>query len=294
MTWSECGIDTYYGRILPPTVNRVFSFLDRFLGKTDKVEETVYQRFLQVSEIFVDNLPVDVFDDDEEERNNKFKNKNEAKQYYYYILSHLFKRLISTGFTLDELMNPQNLRQYVVARTYLNPFIEAMEMVHHEEKEYNHHAYKYIINNEEIDDKIKIIENYNDPSYRIVEIEGKDLPQYLKKNNIGVTISGTLFKTNETDLSLFYVFLNELYTLRKQYKKQMYNYPKGSTDFNEFNRRQLTTKVIMNSTYGLLGMSSFRYSNKWLAKTITTSGRLALKTAQFYTEKYIDAVFNNQ
>ena len=193
---------------------------------------------------------------------------------------------------IQELMNPENINQYTVSRVYLNNLLELLEICNPAEKEYNLLAYEYIINSNDLTGKIKIIENYNEPSYRIVEIDGSDLTQYLKEKQIGVTISGTLFKTHETELSIFYDFLNELYSLRKHYKKQMYNYVENSPEFNEFNRRQLTTKVIMNSTYGLLGMSSFRYSNKWLAKTITTSGRISLKTAQYFAEKYLDLNFS--
>ena len=163
-----------------------------------------------------------------------------------------------------------------------------MEICNPAEKEYNLLAYDYIINQNELNREIKIIENYNEPSYKIVSINGLDLKKYLDKNNLGITISGTLFKRHNNELSLFYNFLNELYSLRKKYKKEMFNYSVNSPEYNEYNRRQLTTKVIMNSTYGLLGMSSFRYSNKWLAKTITSSGRISLKTAQYFAEKYLE------
>jgi DNA polymerase elongation subunit (family B) len=78
-----------------------------------------------------------------------------------------------------------------------------------------------------------------------------------------------------------------MYSLRKQYKKQRDEFDKLSDDYKIYDRRQFTMKVLMNSTYGLFGMSSYRYSNKWLAKSITTQGRLALKTAQFFADLYL-------
>lgn len=289
------GINTFFGRVLPPTLDKSFEFYNRFFGKTDpnKIPEVIFQRFFEESEKYVENLKVDEFDNDEAERSNKFKNKNEAKQYFYFIMSYLFKQILKSGFTLDELMGPKNMKQYIVSRVYFNNLIETMEMCNPLDREYNLHAYNWIINHDDFDCPLRIVENYNEPSYRIITIDGKNFQNYLKENNIGITISGTLFKTHETELSLFYNFLNELYTLRNQYKDEMFKYPKNSPLYNEFNRRQSTTKVIMNSTYGLLGMSSFRYSNKWLAKTITTSGRVALKTAQYYTDKYLDCKFLN-
>lgn len=281
------GLNTFFGRLIPSMSKNNFKFFEKYFGKYKEPPEGSYIAFLEYSERFVENLK-DSEDDDETE--NKFKNKNDAKQYYYYIISYLFKKILQSGFTLEELCNPKTLDQYIVSRTYFNNLIEAMETINPCDREYNDLAYKYIVNQEELRGPIRIIEHYNDPTYRIITIDGKDFPKYLEENKLGLTISGTLFKTHENELSIFYNFLNELYSLRNAYKKQMYTYPKGSAGFNEFNRRQSTTKVIMNSTYGLLGMSTFRYSNKWLAKSITTSGRLALKTAQFYAEKYLETL----
>lgn len=275
-------------------MDKIFTFFDRSFGHytiedIDK-DNRIYGRFMEESERFVENLPVDEFDDEEKERNNKFKNRNNSKQYFYYLMSYLYRKILETGFSLSDLMEPKNLKQYITTRIYFNNLIEIMEMVNPDEKEYNHHAYKWIINNEDFEENLRIIENFNEPRYRIINLNGKYFREYLLDNKIGITISGTLFKIHEEKLSLFYKFLNDLYTLRKQYKNEMYKYEKGSFERAEFNRRQLTTKVIMNSTYGLLGMSSFRYSNKWLAKSITVSGRVALKTAQYYAEKYLDTI----
>lgn len=287
------GIETFFGRIIQPTMNSTFNFFDKCFGKlsADKLPEAFFHRFLEESENFIENFKSDEYDDEEELRDNKFKNKNEAKQYYYYAMIYLLKKILASGFTLNDLIAPDTVEKYIITKTYFNNLLELMEMCNPKEKEYNYIAYDYIINQNEISNKIKIIENYNEPTYRIVEIDGKYIPEYLKDNRIGMTISGALFKTHEHELSLFYKFLNELYLLRNKYKKEMFTYPEKSKEYTEYYRRQITTKVIMNSTYGLLGMKAFRYSNKWLAKTITTSGRLALKTAQYYTDKYLDAQF---
>ena len=49
----------------------------------------------------------------------------------------------------------------------------------------------------------------------------------------------------------------------------------------------------MNTSYGLYGQSTFRYSNNWLAKTITTQGRLTLKISQQVAENYLSK-FNSK
>jgi len=44
----------------------------------------------------------------------------------------------------------------------------------------------------------------------------------------------------------------------------------------------------MNAKDGLFGQSSYRFSNKHLAKAITTQGRLSLKMTQLIAEMYLE------
>ena len=278
------GLDTFQGRIISRFVCKQFDVLDKLLGK--KLPPSVFDTFkTKIMDLVEDR--VEGLEDDDNETDN-FSNKNKIKQQFYYILSFLYKKLIESGFTLQELLDPQNLKQYIVTRKYLNNLLNALEVIHINQKEYNQIAYDYIVNKKDLGgETLYLIENYNDPNFRIIKLPGDQLPEYLSKNNFGLTLSGTIFKIHEKHLSLFYIFLKDLYKLRKHYKNEMYKHPADSFEFAEFNRRQLTTKVLMNSTYGLLGMSGFRFSNVWLARTITISGRLALKTAQYYAENYL-------
>ncbi len=50
----------------------------------------------------------------------------------------------------------------------------------------------------------------------------------------------------------------------------------------------------MNINDGLTGMAGFRFSNKWLAKSTTISGRLALKVSQICGELYLDDLQGKQ
>lgn len=45
--------------------------------------------------------------------------------------------------------------------------------------------------------------------------------------------------------------------------------------------------TIILTNYGVMGMGGFRYSNFWIAQTITTQGKLTLKIAQYLTENYL-------
>jgi DNA polymerase elongation subunit (family B) len=75
--------------------------------------------------------------------------------------------------------------------------------------------------------------------------------------------------------------------LRKEFRAKLKEFKKGSEQFDFYNARQLAVKVIMNSSYGTYGLSSFRYSNHWLAQSITSQGRLTIKLAQYMTEQFL-------
>lgn len=291
---NNVGINSFYGRILSPFLDKTFATLEKKCGKDAHKDASFMEKLslfiFEVVEKFVENINEDVEEEFKENKENKFKNKNEAKQYYYYSILYLFEKVLASGYTLQELMNPTTVKMCYISKTYFNSLLELIEITHPREKEYNLLAYQYIINNKDLDCPIYILENFNNPTYRIIKLDGKDLTDYLKKNNLLITMSGTLFYRHDKELSILYDFLNELYVLRKKYKKQRNQYREGSFEYLEFERRQLVTKVLMNTAYGLMGMSAFRFSNKWLAKSITSSGRLSLKSCQYFAEEYIRQV----
>lgn len=258
--------------------NSIKTFKNYF-GKKKEIPSLLYTSYFDLVNQYVEKLEP--------------QNKNKVKQEVYITLMYLFTQCLKSGYTVDELFNPSNIKQYLVLRTYFNSLLELIETMHPNEKEYNPQIYKYLVNNEELDEDLLIIENYNNPSMCFRVLPGKNLQEYLKDNKYGITLSGTIFKNHENIESLFAKILNELYALRKQYKAEMYKHPEGSFDYIEFNRRQLTTKVLMNTLYGILGLNSFRYSNKWLVKTITGQGRYTLKIAQYLCEMYLRTLKEN-
>ena len=106
-------------------------------------------------------------------------------------------------------------------------------------------------------------------------------------NNVSMNIAGTLLYTHEFKTGLYNAFLTEILALRKTYKDKRDTYPEGSEEYQFYDMRQLATKIVANTTYGLMGQSTFRYSNKWVAKTITVNGRLTLKISQICGELFL-------
>ncbi len=276
---NNISFDTYYGRVLDPlTTSKSLNLIDAFLkNKKDPNIKRVYSNFLELIVKYIESDKITV------------QNMNDTIQQYYYVISYLFNKIIySKCNNIKEIFNHQSdYYNYVVLKKYLIPFINLIDEIHDNSTEYNHFCYEYLLNNKMIDKTIYIIENINSPNIKIVQILSENLDGYLKKNNLILTLTGCLFYKQEYKLSLFSGFLEEMYNLRKQYKKERDTFDQKSDDYKFFDARQLATKIAMNTSYGLYGQATFRYSNNWLAKTITCQGRLALKISQEVAENYL-------
>jgi hypothetical protein len=51
---------------------------------------------------------------------------------------------------------------------------------------------------------------------------------------------------------------------------------------------------LSNNNDGLFGQSTYRFSNKHLAKAITTQGRLSLKVTQLIADLYLESLQNQK
>ena len=170
--------------------------------------------------------------------------------------------------------------------------IDMFDDIHPNSKEYNSFCHEYLINDSLPKDfeYLYIIENILKPSIKVVKIPIKSFENYLKQNNLILALSGCLFLKHETKKGLFIDFLKNLKDMRNQYEKQRDQFKKGSDEYNFYDMRQKAIKVTSNTTYGLFGQSTYRFSNKHLAKSITTQGRLSLKVAQIIAEMYLECL----
>ncbi len=275
------GFDTFYGRMLAPHMKNTIDFLQKFLGSFKKEPPSGFNTaIMNVAGKYVTKLDP--------------QNKNDETIKVYLILYNLFEKLRRSNIPFDQLINPTDERTYAIFRAYFMQYIELVEATHIEEFECNKYIFDYLINGIDITDEVWIIENQNNPDVKMISLPGNQFKDYLKENRLGITLTGALFKTHENKIGLFSNFLEDMYGLRNEYKDVRDTFPEGSSDYKIYNGKQLAMKVIMNSLYGLTGMASYRYSNKWIAKTITTHGRMCLKTAQYWADKYLENTYGNR
>lgn len=277
---NNISYDSYFGRIIDPSSYKILNYLKGVLGTSEKYITDLHNHIFEKVQTYIEiNDP-------------KSPPKNEYIQILYYICMNCFIKLKQVNYPLQNIMQPSNKKEYLILKLYLIPLLDTIAEISPTHEEFNKFSHDYLLNNEIPKENIFIIENITSGNIRIIEKDPKEFEQYLKDNNISVNISGALFYTHEYKLGSLYQFLTDRIGMRNEYKNKMKEFKYGSDEYEFNNRRQLVMKVNANSAYGLMGLNTFRFSNKWLAKSTTISGRLCLKIAQLISETYLEQLKN--
>lgn len=275
---SNISFDTLFGRIIDPLCYKFLQIVENIFNTKGVLSIQIYSSIYDLCVKYVDRLSP--------------QNKGEYVQYTYLILAFLLKKIEKSKKSFDELFHPKTIQDYLLLKRYFIPMIDLFDDIHEYSKEYNSFCNSYLINNE-IPAQLNylyIIEDVLQPSLKINKILVKDFKDYLEKNNLIVSLSGCLFVKHEVKEGLFIEFLKNLKSLRNEYEKKRDSYDENSDEYSFYDMRQSAVKITSNTTYGLFGQSTYRFSNKHLAKAITVQGRLTLKMAQIIAEMYLNSL----
>jgi len=205
---------------------------------------------------------------------------------YYFSVSLMLTKIFESKVPMENIYNPRNDHERVLLQQYLIPVLDIMNTIHPEREAYNNFVYDHLFGGDLSKySKVYIFKNAASSKSSISILNTEDALKYL--SNYSVTVAGVCFYTHEDKVGLFTEMLQNMGNLRKQYRAEAKKYEKGTDEFHLYNTRQKSIKVLMNSVYGVFGLSSYRYSNHWLAHAITTQGRTTIKIAQYLTEKYL-------
>jgi DNA polymerase elongation subunit (family B) len=122
------------------------------------------------------------------------------------------------------------------------------------------------------------------------EMTRNDFAIFLEKSNYTLASNGMLY--DKKIQGVVSEILNVWFDERMEYQRLMNEAANnGNSDLKSFyDTRQLVQKIILNSLYGVLGLTTFRYYDIDNAEAVTITGQFVIKT----TEKLINSYYNNK
>ena len=283
------SFDCYVARILPPQCNSTLKLLFGCLGKGTFPSNLMANVQKMVTDYVVEK---------------QISPKIENVQKFYYVTLGLFQKLANSQKTLDQICNPKSSEDSILLKTVLIPLLDIIFTIHPTSQSYNDFVYDFLylvdtndpnwqdnraLMKQKYPDGVWIIYNPNESDVSLKHITIDEAYSYIEQHCLA--LSGCIFTKHEHKTGLFVDMLNEFAAMRKHHKKLRDTYEEGSIDYKFENNNQNVFKRVMNTCYGLYGMSGFRYSDNWLARSITNNSLHALKIAMFKAEEYLTELY---
>ena len=117
-------------------------------------------------------------------------------------------------------------------------------------------------------------------------ISNTDLGDYLENTGLSIASNGVMYRTDKQGLipALLTKWFNERVEMRKLVKKY---HDEGNKELEDyFDRRQYIQKIILNSMYGVLGLSVFRFYDLDNAEATTLTGQALIKFSKKITNHF--------
>lgn len=121
----------------------------------------------------------------------------------------------------------------------------------------------------------------------------EEFKELITQQNLSVASNGCMYKMDR--IGIVPAILNKWFQERVEMRKLEKKYAKENDmeKYEFYNKRQLVQKIMLNSAYGVLGLSLFRFYDKDNAEAVTKSGVTIIKTAgrainEYYRQKLND------
>jgi DNA polymerase elongation subunit (family B) len=269
------SFDTLLGYIIDPYHNKFIDVLSTIIDETN--EDIKLNKKIELFQTI--NTMIESFIEKDDGQNKLDTGRN-----LYYIITHLLNRLVHSCIPLNTIFSPKGDVHYELLKFYFLDVIEILNRIHPNKDIYNLFIYRYLFDEEKLKNikNIYIVENIFDSNTRIVTLNIEEAVKYI--SNYTITINGCLYSKHSDKLGIMFEFLEEFGMKRKEFRKLRDQYSESSTEYKYYDNRQNAIKIVLNSAYGVSGLSGFKYSNYLIASSITASGRLTSKLAQYITE----------
>jgi len=122
---------------------------------------------------------------------------------------------------------------------------------------------------------------------KFTEVELKD---FFDNNPVSIASNGVIYRNDK--MGLIPAILTKWFQQRVEYRNLAKKFSDEGDDdkYNYFNRRQYLQKVLLNSIYGVLGLSVFRFYDTDNATAVTTTGQSLIK----FTKKIANNFYNKE
>jgi len=119
-----------------------------------------------------------------------------------------------------------------------------------------------------------------------LHLQTEDLVKYLTDTKYSISSNGVLYKTDRA--GLIPSILDRWFNERVEYKNLRKKFEKEGDDAKVayFDQMQYTTKILLNSMYGVLGSPSFRFFDIDNAEGVTTTGQQLIKSTGDFGSKF--------
>lgn len=130
-------------------------------------------------------------------------------------------------------------------------------------------------------DNVRLVDTYKNQETNINLLA---LTDWIMSKEPIVTSYGVMFKKKGTTPNPMSVVIDQFLDQRSIYKKKMFQYPKGSDEFEHYNLLQQLSKIDVNGLYGTIGMYSSLIYNVNIATSVTSQGRTSVSTMMCFFE----------
>ena len=131
------------------------------------------------------------------------------------------------------------------------------------------------------------IEEYKQQMHRMLKMLYPSITNYELDLAIQYSIDKRFKNVDITVNTPFYNLLETFITNRTKFKNKMFEYPKGTEEFQKYNLLQLLAKIDCNAVYGILGQYSSMIYNLYLAQSVTFQGRACISAAILFFESFM-------
>jgi len=290
------SLDIQYNISYETFICRVYgSFIDSFMkylkdlmdSKDKKLLEALKKAFEKYITEFVKNKL---------KPSNMSETINYNVKFVNLIFDTIYKFATEKNYTFDDLIN---VRNYYLTKTKVAVLLEILSLVHPKSHEYCDVVYDYIFMDEkEFDEKYKdkviwVYEKPTDSDFKIKPYDISSLKENILKKYI-LTPAGSLFLKHSEKLGILNDICMTFMKLRKETKKKRDSFSPDSFEYRYFDNVQLSYKIILNAiSYGVQGLTTYRFNEIGITRAITISGRLLIKSAQMIAQKVIDSFNKN-